>query len=394
MDGGDLDGGGYFRQGRTAEEGGLLMKQSPEPIILAAALALLLLGAAALAYLYPDVPTITGVTSLDPKGDKAKPLNGADIVASFVPWTTPAIWKQPDTGSRLFDSAKYLFYASAYPNADYIKKMDALTISPSGVLLSWYTAHGLDFEDPNVDREDTDGDGFSNIVEYKNDPVGVRRKAADVDGSKSTDPSDPKSHPDYLARLRLQKFETRPFHVQFKGYNQVNGEYLFQLHLSDVQSDKQPAMLKSGDQLGFEGYVVGAFHEIEKEEMDPATKTSFTKDESTLELDKPEINVKVIVPFRTEIDSPEYTAVFVMLMPTEVDKAIKISRGKIFTVPYIPDRSFLVLSADDNGATIRDTKTKEEFTIPKLISDTTTGASEWDEVPLPPAAPASAPHTP
>jgi hypothetical protein len=369
-----------------------MLKQSPEPIILTVALVVLMLGAAALAYLYPDVKTITGVDSLDPKGDRAKPLSGDDITASIAVWNTPTLWKQPASGSRLFDSAEILFYASAYPNGDYIKKMDTQTRSPSGVLLSWYAAHGLDFQDSNVDREDPDGDGFSNIVEYKNDPVGVRQKAADLDGSKSTDPSDPKSHPDYLARLRLQKFESRPFHVQFKGYNQVNGEYLFQLHLSDVDSDKQPAMLKTGDDLGFEGYKIGAFHEITKEETDAATKTTFMKDESTLELDKPDIDLKVIVPFRTEIDSPEYTADFVMLMPTEVDKVIKISRGKIFTVPYIPDRSFLVIDANDTGAVIRDTKTKQDINILKLLSDPTSGASEWDEVPVPPTAPGAPAH--
>ena len=89
--------------------------------------------------------------------------------------------------------------------------------------LSWYSKFGLDFTDPNVDREDPDNDGFSNIVEFKNDPVGVRQKASDCDGSKSTNPLDAKDHPSYLARLRLQKYELRAFHIQFKGYQQLNG---------------------------------------------------------------------------------------------------------------------------------------------------------------------------
>ena len=364
-----------------------LKPQSPEPIILAVALVLLALGAALLAYFYPSVEDITGVKSLDPAGDRAKAMKGDDIVSSMAIWNTPVLWKAPANGSRLFHSEEYLFYASAYPAGDYIKKMDANTRSPSGVLLSWYTAHGLDFQDSNVDREDPDGDGFSNIVEYKNDAVGEHKKAADCDGTKSTDPSDPKSHPDYLARLRLKKYETRPFHIQFKGYNQVNGEYLFQLHLNDVESDKQPAMLKSGQDLGFEGYKIGAFQEIHKDETDPNTHITAPKDESTLELDKPDIGIKVIVPFRAEIDSPEYTAVFVMLMPSEVDKAIKIARGKVFSVPYLPDRSFLLLDANDTGATIVDTKTKQKYSIPKLQADPPPGINEWDEVPAPPKAP-------
>jgi hypothetical protein len=259
---------------------------------------------------------------------------------------------------------------------EYIKKVGPDTRSPSGVPLWWYKKYGLDFTDSNVDREDPDNDGFSNIVEFKNDPVGVRQKASDCDGSKSTNPLDAKSHPDYLARLRLLKYEPRSFHIQFKGYQQLNGVYVFQLYLNDVPSYNQPPLLKSGDKLGFEGYIVGAFQQVFKPELDPGTNLTIMTDESTLELDKPEIGLKVIVPFRKEIDSPESTADFVMLMPDDVDKVIKISRGKIFTIiPYLPDKSFLVIDANDNGATIRDTKTNQDYSILKL------DPSEWDEVP-------------
>jgi hypothetical protein len=351
------------------------MSKSPEPIILAVALVLLALGAALLAYTFPSVEEITGVKSTEPNGHRATPLKMETIASSLAIWETPVLWQEPANHHRLFHSDEYLFYPSAYPAGDYIKKNDPTTRSPSGVLLSWYRKYSLDFTDPNVDREDPDNDGFSNIVEFKNDPVSVRQKAADCDGSKSTNPLDAKSHPDYLARLRLQKYELRPFHIQFTGYQQLNGVYVFQLRLKDVPSYNQPPLKKTGDDLGFEGYKVGAFHEIFNDVEDPNTHLSVHTDQSTLELDKPEIGLKVIIPFRAEIDSPESTADFVMLMPTEIDKVIKISRGKIFTAPYLPDTSFLVIEANDKGATIRDTKTKQEYDIPKL------DPAEWDEVP-------------
>jgi len=357
------------------------MTKSPEPIILAVGLLVLALGSATLAYIFPSLEGITGVKSTEQNGKLAKPLKAEDIESSLTLWNTPVLWQEPANHHQLFQSEEYLFYPSAYPAGDYIKKIDPSTRAPSGVLLSWYRKYGLDFTDPNVDHEDPDNDGFSNIVEFKNDPVGVRQKAADCDGSKSTNPLDAKGHPDYLARLRLQKYESRPFHIQFKGYQQLNGIYIFQLHLSDVPSDKQPPLLKTGDKLGFEDYIIGPFHQIFKQETDPGTHLTETIDESTLELDKPDIDLKTIVQFRKEIDSPESTADFVMLMPTEVDKVIKVSRGKIFTGPaaYLSNMSFLVLDANDNGATIRDTKTKQEYSIPKL------DPAEWDEVPQPPA---------
>ena len=112
----------------------------------------------------------------------------------------------------------------------------------------------------------------------------------------------------------------------------------------------------------------------------PAPTSSANTDESTIELDKPEIDQKILVTYRKTVDSPESTADFVMLMPSEVDKVIKISRGKNLTVPYIPETTFLVLDAGDDGAKIRDNKTKQEYHILKLID------SEWDEVPQPPAS--------
>jgi len=353
------------------------MNKSPEPIILAVALFLLALGSATLAYMFPSVEEITGVKSTEPSGDRAKLLKAEDVASSLAIWDAPVLWQEPANHHRLFHSDEYLFYPSAYPAGDYIKKNDPSARAPSGVPLWWYKKYGLDFTDSNVDREDPDNDGFSNIVEFKNDPVGARQQASDCDGSKSTNPLDPKDHPSYLARLRLQKYELRPFHIQFKGYQQLNGVYVFQLHLDDVPSYNQPPLKKSGDELGFEGYILGAFHQIFKPEMDPGTHLTVVTDESTLELEKPDIDLKVILPFRANINSPESTAVFVMLMPTEVDKVIKVSRGKIFTAPYLTNMSFLVIDANDKGATIRETTTKQEYSIPKL------DPAEWDEVPQP-----------
>lgn len=351
------------------------MTKSPEPIILAVALFLLALGAGMLAYFYPSVEDITGIKSVQPNGHSAVQLKSDDIQASLAVWANPTTWQALENHRRLFDSDEYLFYPSAYPAGDYIKKNDPNTRSPSGVLLSWYRKYGLDFTDPNVDREDPDNDGFSNIVEFKNDPVGTRQKASDCDGSKSSNPLDPKSHPDYLARLRLQKYEQRPFHIQFKGYNEVGGSYVFQLHLDDVQSFNQPPMKKTGDQLGFEGYTIGAFNQIFKDEVDPGTHSTSSVDESTLELDNPETGIKVILPFRENINSPEATADFVMLMPADVDKVIKISQGKIFTISYLPDASYRFISVDDSGAIIRDVKSNQDYKIPKL------DPAEWNEVP-------------
>jgi hypothetical protein len=359
--------------------------KSPEPIILAVALLVLALVAGYLAYSFPDRSAIVGFHSMEPTGKPSRPLKAEELTAKLADWNSPVEWVVPANGRELFDSAPYMFFPAAYPNGDYIKKIESNSDqrSPSGVLLRWYSNNGLDVTDPNVDREDPDGDGFSNITEFKNEPVGERYKAADCDGTKSTNPHDPKSHPDYLARLRLKEYESKPFHIEFRGYQELNGADVFQLYLKDAASAAQPPLKKTGDPLGVEGYVVGAFVKNVEQVMNPKIHEVETEDHSTLEIDRPDIGLKIVVPFRGTVDSPESTADFVILMPGDADKVIKISQGKILTIPYLPGKKFILIEANDTGAKIQDVDTKQEYHILKL------DPAEWDEVPVPATPPAA-----
>ncbi len=358
-----------------------MSKPPPGPLVLSIALALLALGAASMAYFFPSVSDITGVTTMEPKGKPTKKIKADELSAGLADWTAPVLWKETASKHPLFDSQGYLFYPSLYPNGNFIQKDDGTAKSVGGVLLSWYKKYGLDIQSSTIDRDDPDGDGFSNIVEYKNEPVGQRVDITTCDGSKATNPLDAQSHPDYLSRLRLQKYESRPFRIRFNGYQELNGTHVYQIRLLDVPSDKQPPLKKTGDKLGFEDYIIGEFKSNIVQEIDPSTKASVTRDRSTLELIKPDIDLHIILPFQQDTDSPESTADFVMLMPSEVDKVYKVARGKILTVPFIPATTaqYLVIEANDDGAKIRDTKTKQDYHILKLID------TEWNEVPLPPA---------
>jgi hypothetical protein len=349
------------------------MKKSPEPIILAVALVLLALTAAGLAFYFPSLEDITGVSSTVPTGHTPVPVKAEDLQTRLADWTQPAVWTAPPNNHRLFISAGFLFYPSLYPDGNYIQKNDGSARTPGGVLISWYQKYGLDFTDPNIDREDPDNDGFSNIVEFKNEIA----HAADADGSKSTSPRDPQSHPTYLSRVRLQKYDSRPFHIQFRGYQMLNGVYQFQINLADEPSYNQPRLKKTGDPLGFEGYIIGPFTQSIVSKEDANTHITAQVDQSTLELDKPEIGFKILLPFRQEIDSPESTANFIMLMPTEIDKVIKVERGKTFSPPFMPDTTFRLIEVKDDGAVIRNVKTNQDVNIPRLDS------KEWDEVPVP-----------
>jgi len=353
------------------------MKTAFEPIVLAVALALLALVAAGLAYTFPDIATLTTVTTLEPNGHVPSALKDTELRSQLADLSTPQVWNTPSDNHRLFISDRYLFYAASYPNGNYIQKDDGTATTPGGVLISWCRRYHLDITDPNIDREDPDKDGFSNKAEFFNESAAGSKP----DGSKSTNPLDPQSHPSYFSRLRLEKFDVRPFHIEFVGVVNLNGQNLFQISLLDVPPTGQPPLKRTTDPLGYEGWVVGKYTPKIVQVEDPNTHSTTTVDESTLEIDKPDIGRSVVLPLRKIIDSPESTADFVMLMPSEVGKDFKVARGKTFSPPLDPSSQYLLLDVSDAGAVVRDANTKKEMTIPKL--DPTV---DWNDVPVPAGA--------
>lgn len=79
----------------------------------------------------------------------------------------------------------------------------------------WKKKYGFDIFDPNVANADPDGDGFTNLEEYR----------------AGTDPLDPKSHPDIASKLRVLDMKQHPFRLRFLGGMQMPSGLIFQLNL-------------------------------------------------------------------------------------------------------------------------------------------------------------------
>ncbi|MEI9999049.1 MAG: hypothetical protein WDO13_07715 [Verrucomicrobiota bacterium] len=314
------------------------MKKSPEPVILTVALVVLALGAALLAYFFPSVRDITGISSTDPTGKHAAPLKADDIAATLAVWASPTLWQEPPSHNRLFSSDKYLFYPSTYPNGDYIKKLDPTQRSPSGVLLSWYEKYGLDFTDPNVDREDPDNDGFSNITEFKNEPIALQGPPTSTAPSRAI-PSTPRAIPSTSAAYRLQKVRTAGLPHPVQGLPAAQRRVPLPAHLKDVP-ELQPAAAQEDQRRprlpGLQAQVLppgisGHQGPRNGRGRPPPMSPSWSSTGPTSTLDVPLI-------FRQEINSPESTADFVMLMPSEVDKVIKVSPRQNFLPRHFSSR--------------------------------------------------------
>ena len=95
---------------------------------------------------------------------------------------TPTLWAPKKEAGSLFVSEKYLIQDNKP-----VLLLSGTVHAP--VPNDWLIEHNLDITDPDVLNEDPDKDGFTNLDEWKG----------------GTDPNDPKSHPAYITKLRLEK---------------------------------------------------------------------------------------------------------------------------------------------------------------------------------------------
>lgn len=110
----------------------------------------------------------------------------------------------------------------------------------------WKKKYGFDPLDTTVANADTDGDGFSNLDEYR----------------AGTDPLDPKSHPDVASKLCVWSVKKQPFKLRFTMAMTAGSAETFQV--KNVSTGKSQ-FLKIGDTV--EGYKILA-HEAKAADGD------------------------------------------------------------------------------------------------------------------------------
>jgi len=227
----------------------------------------------------------------------------------------PGKWTlNPDQGS-LFISVPYIA-----KDGKLFDPRKALTPLHPPVPNKWIIDHGLDILDNNVLNEDPDGDGFTNLEEWKN---------LKGDGSDSTDPQDPKSHPPYYTKLRLVRYIKVPFRLEFDAWDgdTAKQESLsFQINTLDVRQPTQ--FRKLGEMIEGTKFKVMKF--VQKSQTD--ANTGSQQDVSELTVQNTETGDNVILVVEKTADSPESYALFHYLWN---NTQIEVKKGKEFVL--LPD---------------------------------------------------------
>lgn len=254
-------------------------------------------------------------------------------------------WKQPETGHRLFISRFVRWDAKS----QLIRVFDPKEPLDDGIPPIWKQKYGFPVDDVNVQFQDPDGDGFSNKEEYL----------------AQTEPLVKDSHPPFLVKLKVLQYSPKPFHVDVRSYQELDGAMTVMVELPDSPDPKKKRIrVKKGD--SFFNWKVEDFRKIVQKKFNPKIGAEIEMDESELDLANEVTGEKITVLFKQKFNAAIHEGTLAYL----IDKAqIPVSKGREFE---FLGAKFRLLSIDENGAKVVAADGKEHTLAPVVPEDLVT----------------------
>jgi hypothetical protein len=321
------------------------IKRNYDQFILAL-VALLLLGLSALliSSAMSFQQTFAGIRGQVLHNNTVPPVDLGEMNNATAALQNPARWELKGDQGSLFVSIPYI--ASGDDLID--PRTSPKPLHPP-VPNRWIIDHKLDILDNNVLNEDPDGDGFSNLDEWKN---------VKGDGSDSTDPQDKSSHPPYWTKLRFVQYIKYPFRLLFNAYDgdiKKPETLTFQINTVDVQQPSQ--FVKIGDLISGTKFKVISFEF--KQVYNPSTQIN--RDVSELTVQNTESGDKVVLILEEIVNSPDSYALFNYLW---ANKQFQVKLHKEFVL--LPEASLRYKLNDiSEDQVVIQTPTGEQITIPR-----------------------------
>jgi hypothetical protein len=321
------------------------IKRNYDQFILAlVALLLLVLSGLLISSAMSFQQTFAGIRGEVFHNNAVPPVDMSAIKDATAALQNPGKWElRADQGS-LFVSIPYIAQGD-----ELIDPRTSKTPLHPPVPNRWIIDHKLDILDNNVLNEDPDGDGFTNLDEWKN---------VKGDGSDSTDPQDKNSHPPYWTKLRFVQYIKYPFRLLFNAYDgdiKKPETMTFQINTVDVQQPSQ--FVKIGDIINGTKFKVISF--AYKDVPNPAT--GITRDVSELTVQNTETGDNVALVLETVVNSPDSYALFNYLW---ANKQFQVKLHKEFVL--LPEASlrYKLVDIAEDWALIQ-TPTGEQIKIPR-----------------------------
>jgi hypothetical protein len=304
-----------------------LKKNYDRAILALAALALIGMSAFAILSATAFPAQFSERNSPKPPDNTIKPLPAEAIASAVAIVEKPRSWGGHD--GSLFVSRQYVL-----KDENLIDPLEGDKDLHPPIKNSWLVKYDLDYADADVKDQDPDEDRFSNIEEYL----------------AGTDPMDKKSVPPYYTKLRLKKFDPKPFRLIFTG-TPDEGQ-TFTINTRDQGGRTQ--FLQLGDP------IQGAPYKLISYEKKSETRDEIERDISVLVLENTETGKRINLVVNQETNDPTSFGEFVYLYD---NSTIRVKKDEEITLPPETDRKYKLIDISAQEAVIQDVKSGEKIKI-------------------------------
>lgn len=255
------------------------------------------------------------------------PAKAAELDGALQQLRQPAQWTA-SSRSGLFVPEKHFIGANGMPAT----LMNTEVHPP--VPNEWLDQFGLPIADSDVLTQDADNDGFNNLEEWQ----------------AHTNPTDNKSHPSYVTKLRMKSFVQEPFKFMFAS--SVGDTFA----LNSVDHSQPTQFLKLGEPLKGTKFKVAKF-----EEKMVKNQYGTEIDVSELNLENVETGEQITLVKEKPTISPESVVTFVYAIGDRREFAVK--KDQEFTLKPEEEIKYKLVDVQPTKAVIVNTQTKERLEV-------------------------------
>lgn len=201
---------------------------------------------------------------------------------------------------------------------------------------AWLIKYNLDYADPDIKNEDPDKDHFTNLEEFL----------------AQTDPTNENAVPPYYTKLRLTKFDPKPFRLKFSG-TPDEGQ-TFTINTRDLGGRTQ--FLKLGDA------IEGAPYKVLSYQAKTVNRNDMDVDVSELTIQNTETGQKIILVYDKEADDPTSYGEFLYLYD---NSKLRVKKDDEFTLSPDKSKKYKLIDISAQEAQIEDLETGQKIRIQK-----------------------------
>ena len=312
-------------------------------ISLLALVTIVLLASAGLVFVQSPVAPVT-IGAATPASNSKETIPPPDfdaITKAQAIVASPKLWNEKSADGRergaLFVSRPYLL-----KDGKLIDPIEGQEQLHAPITNAWLIKYSLNYAEINIKEQDPDNDGFTNLEEFE----------------AQTDPTDPASAPPAIYKLKLVKYEAKPFRLLFQGDPSGDGVE-FQINAKELKGSAKTQFKRIGESIENAPYKILKYEK--KEVVNERTKVM--DDVSELVVQNTETEADIILVRNKETNDPTSFGEFLNLLNNET---IKLKKGEEFTVKPDVNTSLKLIDISNESAQIQDVNSGKTYTIRRL----------------------------